>query len=579
MDWRLQVATPANVSVATYGPGQVDGDGGIVSFDSFDVDSAGNCLTMQFSALPSRNAIGPRFIITLQLYDTGSSSWVSVWKGVVTTVGTTRSDRVQSYEALGLKQLMYEAPLERLPYWPFAYLTSTDAADLPDFDISQPLGVADYPGVTRDSDSTPTTGFLIGLTQTNQQTFGDFLDQRAAQVGAFVVPTGDTYVYDGVTFNAGDVVPPVRWGVDETGYFFFRRPFDVTLAIDETDANVSVQWLPISTENALTSPFLVLFPGGPQPNVVTVLRREVSTGGIVYSREFTQNLFDAMVINPSGILYPIAYLAPYVRKAIFITTPLDYMTRGSGTFSANPDWNDLPDGTDGDLTTYASVDPAAAVAHAAGSAVDWSDPSVVSLTGASYTYAAVVLWYSSDAPVPIRSFGQSVISGGPPAFTITKTTEVVFEFPATNTDTEIIPRQVVIPIVDTAPFGNSNLDLRSGLNILGVTGLRIYDCAVYNRDFDIVNRVLGSLIKPTQQEAAIVDLQGYQAIATELDIAPGDGGTNVIMPVERIEYTITVEGGIATRYYAGQRYDAGLEDEAAVLDALVRRLTKAQETL
>ena len=579
MQWRLQVATPANVSVATYGPGQVDGDGGIVSFDSFDVDSAGNCLTMQFSALPSRNAIGPRYIITLQLYDTGTSSWVSVWKGVVTTVGTTRSDRVQVYEALGLKQRMYEAPLERLPYWPFAYLTSTDAADLPDFDVSQPLGLSDYPGVTRDADSTPTTGFSIGLTQTNQQTFGDFLDERAAQVGAFVVPPSDTYVYDGVTFNAGDVVPPVRWGVDATGYFFFRRPFDVTLAMDETDPNVSVEWLPISTENVTTSPFLVLFPGGPQPNVVTVLRRSVQTGTGAFSREFTQNLFDAMVIRPSDSLVPVAYQHPAIQKAIFITNPLDYMTRGSATFSANPDWDDLADGTDGDLTTYASVYAGAAVNHAAGSAVDWSDPSVISLTGASYTLAAVVLWYSSDAPVPVRSFGQSVISGGPPAFTITNTTEVVFEFPATNTDTEIIPRQVVIPIVQTAPFGNSNFDPRGGLNILGVTGLRIYDCAVYNRDFDIVNRVLASLASAPQQEAAIVDLQGYQAIATELDIAPGDGGTNVIMPVERIEYRLTVEGGIATRYYAGQRYDADMEAESIVIESLVRRLTKARETL
>jgi hypothetical protein len=155
----------------------------------------------------------------------------------------------------------------------------------------------------------------------------------------------------------------------------------------------------------------------------------------------------------------------------------------------------------------------------------------------------------------------------------------VFEFPATNTDTEIIPRQVVIPIVQTAPFGNSNFDPRGGLNILGVTGLRIYDCAVYNRDFDIVNRVLASLASAPQQEAAIVDLQGYQAIATELDIAPGDGGTNVIMPVERIEYRLTVEGGIATRYYAGQRYDADMEAESIVIESLVRRLTKARETL
>lgn len=577
MQWRLQVSTPANVSVATYGPGQVDGDGGIVAIDAFDVDSAGNCLTMQFRALPSRNAISARSIVTLQTFDTSTSSWVSRWKGVVSTLGTTRSDEVQQYEALGMKQMFYEAPLRTLPYWPFAYLTSADAADLPAFTVSQPAGVSPYPGVTRDADSTPTTGFTIGLVQTNVQTFGEFLDERAAQVGSFIVPVSDTYTYDGVTFSAGDVVPPVRWGVDATGYFFFWRPFDVSLAIDESDIDVQIDWLPISTENQFTFPYLVLFPGGPQANIVTVLRREQSTGSIVYLREFTQNAFSPMVIPPSFDVFPNAYDPPYIQQAIFITNPLDYMTRLSGAFNANANWTNLANGTDGNLTTYANVNSGAAVAHASGSSVDWSDPSVIQLDSVSFTNAAIVLWYSSDAPVPIRTFGSAVIALG--GSTITNTTEVVREFPATNTDTEIIPRQVVIPIVRVAPFSNVVDDEQQALNILGVTGLRIYDCAVYQRDFDVVTRVFESLIKPIRQEAAVVNVRGFHPIATELDITPGDAGTNVVMPVERIEYRITTEDGVQTRYYAGQRYDANLETESIVLDALIRRLTKTQERL
>ncbi len=577
MQWRLQVATPANVSAATYGPGQVDGDGGIIAIDAFDVDNAGNCLTMQFRALPTRNIITPRSIVTLQTFDTSTSSWVSRWKGVVATLGTTRSDRVQQYEALGMKQLFYEAPLRTLPYWPYAYLSSADAADLPAFSVSQPAGVSAYPGVTRNSDSTPTTGFTIGLTQTNVQTFGEFLDERAAQVGSFIVPVSDTYTYDGVTFSAGDVVPPVRWGVDATGYFFFWRPFDVSVAIDETDADVQIDWLPISTENQFTFPYLVMFQGGPQANIVTVLRREESTGSITYLREFTQNAFSAMVIAPSQLTFPNAYDPPHIQKAIFITNPLDYMTRLGGSFDANGDWVDLADGTDGDLTTYASVNAGVAVPHAAGSAVDWSDPSVIQLDNVSFNNAAIVLWYSSDAPVPFRTFGSTTISLG--GSTITRTTEVVREFPATNTDTEIIPRQVVIPIVRVAPFSNTVLDEQGALNILGVTGLRIYDCAVYQVDTEVTTRVFDNLIKPIQQEAAVVNVRGFHPIATELDITPGDGGTNVVMPVERIEYRITTEDGVQTRYYAGQRYDADLQTESIVLDALIRRLTKTRERL
>lgn len=572
MQWRLQVATPANVSVATYGPSQVDGDGGIVSFDGFDVDSAGNCLTMQFQALPSRNAIGPRYIITLQLYDTGTSSWVNAWKGVVTTVGTTRSDRVQTYEALGLKQRMYEAPIVRLPYWPYASLTSTDAADLPAFSLTGPLGVTVYPGVTRDSDSTPTTGFSIGTAQTDFQIFGDFLDQRAAQVGAFIVPASETYTYDGVTFNAGEVVPPVRWGVDADGYFFFRRVFDSSLAVDETDPNVSVEWQPVSTENQFTFPYLVLFAGGPQANVVTVLSREATSSTTV---DMTGNAFGALSLQPTTAVFPGVSDAPLIQKVITVTNPLDYYIRRSESFAANADWNDLADGTDGDLTTYASVYAGAAVAHATGQAVDWSDPSVIEIDAEAGD--VIVLWYSSDAPVPILRTGSKSASIGPTTYTWTN--EVVYEFPATNTDTEIIPRQVVIPLNPPAPATSNTIDPVQFIKILGVTGLRIYDCAMFEVDTDVRDRVFQSLIKPLQQEAAIVDLQGYQGIATELDIAPGDGGTNVIMPVERVEYRITIDGGVTTRYYAGQRYDADLEAEAIVLDALVRRLTQTKETL
>jgi hypothetical protein len=579
MQWRLQVATPNNTAVATYGPNQTDGDGGIVSIDSFDVDSAGNCLTMQFQALPSRNAIGPRYIITLQLYDTTSSSWVSVWKGVATTIGTTRSDRVQTYEALGLKQRMYEAPIVRLPYWPDARSSSTDAADLPLFANTRPIGATSYPGVTRDANSTPLTGFSIGIAQTDFQIFGEFLDQRAGQVGAFIVPPSETYVYDGLTFNAGEVVPPVRWGVDATGYFFFRRVFDTPLGIDETDANVSIEWRPVSTENQFTYPYLLLFPGGPQPNILTVLAREERTGSNPYFAEMTRNAFGALYAIPTLNIFPNVNDAPLIQKVIEVSNPLDYYVRRVESFAANANWNNLADGTDGDLTSFANVSSGAAVAHAAGSAVNWSDPSVIEMDIATTFPASnvVVLWYSSDSPMPILTKGSFTLTAG--GTTTTRTNEIVYEFPATNTSTEIIPRQVVIPLNPPAPAATGTIDPRDKMKILGVTELRIYDCAIFELNVDVRNRVMESLIKPLQQEAAIVDVQGYQPIATELDIAPGDGGTNVLMPVERIEYSITIEGGIATRYYAGQRYDAGLEDEAAVLDALVRRLTKSRETL
>jgi len=575
MVWRLQVATPANVSIAMYGPGQVDGDGGITSIDSFDLDGSGNCLSMQFRALPSRNAITPRSIVTLQLWDASINDWVNRWRGVVTTLGTARSDRVQAYEALGMKQMFYEAPLRSLPYWPLPQDASLDAADLPPFSVSQPLGSTPYAGVTRDANSTPFTGFQIGLKQTDFEHFGEFLDERAAQVGAFVVPYGETYFYDGRYFFDGDIVPAVKWGVDAEGYFFFRRPIEDTLVVDEADPDVAVDWLPISTEDKVTYADLVLFRGGPQPNVLTVLRRSERTGTGPFFREMTANRFGGLAIGPRADVYPDAFVPPIISKAIFVDNPLDYFTRLSRSFAANGNWDNLANATDGNLTTFANVQVAAEVPRAAGTSVDWSDASVIEIT-ANYQQV-VVLWYSSDAPLAVSTYGS--VSSVLPGSTTTNTVEVVYEFPATNTDTEIIPRQVVIPLLSTAPFATTLLDFYSVVRILGVTGLRIYDCGVFEVDLEIRDRVFESILQPLREEAAVVDIRGFGPIVTNVEIEPGDGSANVLMPVERVEYRLSVDDGIATRYYAGQRYGAELQAQAAVINALVRRLTKTEDRL
>lgn len=834
--WRLVVNDATNVAVATYGPGQVDGDGGIVGLPSFDLDPSGNCISLTFDAVAKRNAIVPRSIITLERYD--GSTWVAWWKGMVTTVGTTRSDQVQRYAALGLKQYYYERVL-RTPRWPEQPDVSTDAANIPDSGAMH----ADIYGVTRTAASTPTLGFNIGVVLPYRQMFGEFLDQRANQVGSFIVPTAETYTYDGVTYNAGDTVPATVWGVNADGLFFFRRTLASSVAVTEADPEVEITWAPKSTEGkANTIDFTIIADTDRERLLASKAQQQYSGppgyfGGSWVSTE--QTFVPLSAREPSSnATYPV------IERRFQSRNPLDFVKRNSITFNANTLWSNLSNATDSDPLTYAAFggtftpitatggtvtdvgdfrihtftsggtftvtavgsnpdaeylivaggggggtsnsgaasgggaggmqvgtatvtatsytitvgaggngavfgtpitnaqkgsnssafgvtaegggrgtqgtdtgksggsgsgaaresssagttaggagnagegndggdastvgsiatrDAAAGGGGAGGTAPSVSATSVAdaagagglglesTISGSAVTYATggagrvasgggtsgaantgnggegaigggnggaggsgiVIIRYRNVAPTYSRAIGTpfdftspsiiSTSSGGsgtgayviryasdepvaiaikrtyptitgtiivPPStgFTIKLNSEVFYEYPATNTDSEIRVQQIIVPHL--APVGLQSNALGSNtLYIFGVTGLRIYDAAFYNIDADIITRVAEGLIQDPNSEAAVVDVQGYQPLATEVEITAIDSPSPIVMPVERIEYAITSNDGIVTRYYAGQKFDPDLQVEAAVIDGTIRRLTGALDTL
>lgn len=837
MDWRLLVNDASDAPVFEYGPNGADGSGGLVGFPSFDIDVSGNCITMSFTAVPKLANILPRDLLTLERYDTSTSAWVPWWKGVVTTAGTTLSDEPQQYQALGLKQIFYERVL-LTNRWPAPPALSTDAANLPDFVTA----ITTIPAITTDSTSAPDLNLQVGVALPNRQSFGDFLDARARQVGSFIVPVSESYEYDGVTFAAGDVVPEVRWGVDSTGRFFFRR-FGVNefpqIQLDEDDPNVEVTWSPYTSEGKSNSFTFVLLAGVDRERLLSARVNQSYSGPPEFDQSFVSS---EQTFIPYTDFGPVPLPNdPIVEQTINVENPIDYMARQTMTFLSNDLWSDIPDATDGDVNTFAqygqtftaitasggtettvgdfkvhtftsggtftvsnvgsnpeveylivaggggggytTVSPGSGVSpgggaggmlsgnatvtatsytitvgagglgqtsstastaggnssafsitasgggraasvrdgfdggsgggargligqgsgdggdgiagqgnnggnagtaispvayssaaggggagaaaarsneanratpgglglastisgsavtyatggdaqngagggadgaantgdggaggvdtdggdggsgiviiryritdpepqRAAGSFFDFGSPAILESDPVGTGAGAFVIWYSSDTPVAFairRSenlTGNTAIGSVIYSYSFQTTMELQFEYPATNTDTEIRPRQIVLPAL--APTTMGRVDLNGGgssiLYILGSSNLRIHDCAFYQSDPEVIQRVAESLVREPIQDAAVVTVNGYEPIASSIEVNSIASGA-VTMDVERVEYVLTVDSGVQTRFYAGQRFDSSMTTESIVLNNLVRRLTSTKDSV
>jgi hypothetical protein len=383
MRWKLVVSSSTDVPIYEYGPEGIDGHGGLIGFPNFDIDASGNCLTMSFSAVPSLANIRPRDYLTLYRYDAIAEDWVPWWKGVVTIAGTDRSDEPQDYQALGLKQIFYERVLNA-NRWPAPPALSVDAASVP----SITTDITAIPGVTVDGTSFPTLGFSLGVALPGRETFGDFLDARARLVGQFVVPTGETYEYDGVTFSAGDVVPEVRWGVDATGRFFFRRVGvndAPTLTLDEDDPEVRVDWSPFISEGKSNSFTFVLLGGVERERLLSSKVTQSYSGPSGFDQSYTsteQTFIPYSVVGPA-----VTPADPVVEEPVNVTSPLDYMSRSSMSFKANETWSDLSNATNNNLANFAQFgEPFTAITASGGTETTVGDYQIHTFTaGGTFT--------------------------------------------------------------------------------------------------------------------------------------------------------------------------------------------------
>lgn len=131
------------------------------------------------------------------------------------------------------------------------------------------------------------------------------------------------------------------------------------------------------------------------------------------------------------------------------------------------------------------------------------------------------------------------------------------------------------PLGPDVPAGNL---LSPVLTVNVLDGDRIYLCQMYTPEVDTGGELSEALaqayLREPEADAAEVHLMGQLGPVTPtLTVTPLDG-VAVDVPVERIEYSLTNEEGLVTRYYLGQAFNAELMSQAVVLERLAKRAVK-----
>lgn len=269
-NWQLIIYGTDGTQIASYNSG-IDGSAGIVA----RVQWNGNYDTMSFTGLPKllpemQHGRGIEWRVG------GSNpTFETVFTGYMVQVGSSKSDEVAEYRALGHSHRLYRTvnPL-RIIYSAdvaaMAYQVATAA-------INQIVPVA-VSGTQFDA-----IGAVGGDYIPRLETFGKTLDALAAMCPAFVVPAGETYQYAGTTFNAGETVPAATWRISErNNVLWFGRPvgtrymttaLTAQVTLNESDAGTDVTWLPSSSEDAVDIVYARIFDTPSQAVEATVRQR------------------------------------------------------------------------------------------------------------------------------------------------------------------------------------------------------------------------------------------------------------------------------------------------------------------
>jgi hypothetical protein len=538
----------------------------LFSVDSYDVAPDGNCFEATFRLPPKGLSftIAPRDVVTIETRPDSSSSWVARYRGYVALAGNPRSDNVETYRLVGLKQRLFEVVLYTGAQ--SAIITSDDVADMANAAFDAALAGLAFPGIVGvdiNSFDAPSLSFTAGDRITQLETVGSALDALAGSVGRFVVPTGDTYTYDGVTYSGGDIVPPVTWGVNASGETFFRRPIANIANISEDDINVDVTYPALSAEEVVDTPVLVYYPGMDLSEATRFQLRNLATDEVTPLAA----VFQPWVYNVASadskmrvvqLPNPEAYLLDATTEYAVLT---DTLFEGFKAYDGNP--ATFATGTDGELLQFRRLTPNLAVAAVALriDAEFGDDIGVEFRSQYSYTQGGQSRLYEFTwRPTATEEIGA--------------VTRLRVTFPI------LLPVQLQSLLLDnsiTLNLDRHNINIVPGPNGNGGTA-KIYDFRVFlhvlSGNTTLADQLLQSYRVPLINEVSTVKIFGEEPIRTGIVLSPLIG-SSFDVPVERVQYSITTAEGVTTTYHAGQAFDGELVSERVVLEGLARRAVRS----
>jgi hypothetical protein len=542
--YRVNVYAQDGTLKGTYTPSDPFGELG-----EFSIDRGGSCGEANFNLLQSGIPVDLRDIVEVETSDDGVS-FAALYLGAVVQLPNARTDDLGTVRCIGLKQRMYEVTVLE-PRLASADVAAVFAAGVAGVNLPE--------GVTFSSGDAPTLGFTIGERFPKYESFGALADALAGFVGGFTVPTATTYTYDSVTFNAGDFVPGVVWGVNADGDLFFRRPIGTPKAVDENDLDTRVEWLPVEAE------------------------KFVNRVNVVYATAFDLELFTRVSItgttgagdqyqpDPLPIIrtFSAAGVTNDTAAALTVQTddPLAIMTQ-SPTLGYDTDgtvWTNPGNMVDNNPATFGE--------RLGGAGVYFRAEAFSSSTtgiGDGFDQGILIFRYSSIADV---NFELTLYTG-----LINQNVLFTGVLPATG-DLDVVeqvgllvasPKELAIELL---PAG-----LASEIYFFTSDDIRIYLAQAFRPDVDSGatrdRRFAESFFTVVKSTASTVRVTGIEPLANSVTITPLTGGA-VTAPVERVGYSLTTSEGAQTTYYVDHAFAADEESQRVMLERLARRAVQA----
>jgi hypothetical protein len=555
--WRIQQYDAVGVSVKTIGM-----TAPIQSFNSLRLRGDGSCEEGSFTALVSALDINPRDILVIEASE-DNSSWTPIYSGVVTSPGAKRSFDVSQVLMVGLNKRISEVVVDEQTY------ASNDLAV-----VVRSIAQSFLPdGVIYDAALIPDVNFTIGVVKTQFNYLNDIFTTLAQTAPGFVVPVGQTYTYDGITYEEFETVPPMTWGVLPNRKFFFKRVTGISSYIEEVD-DVKIEYDAPSAEDICTRVIFYAVDG--------VTFRD----GIAISKPNLVNLYGEVskVLTVSAgpeIVDTISSISTVGTLSVGANGQTNFngleATNNSGsswTTYTNSVASYLSDNNSAtrvrlriDTERIGSTDSYSVVGFPYGMRVSLSaNKFVESITIKGKTFE------DGDAPLSPRGlrivtrrfdsatgiatpFANSTTntSGSPTTFDLT--IPIAAEASAIDVMIEILA--VVIPPIGQTSPGFSFYDAYIELETLQIVTRPLL--------FNAADRIAESLFKAPVLERVEIQKPGVEPPVPKVNVE-FLSTSPATLDVAEIEYSITTQGGFETMFRLGQGINAELLAQAALIN-------------
>lgn len=555
--WRIGMQNADGTHKAT-----LDADDAVVSLNGFSLNPAGGCEEGSFTVIPSLVNVLPRDVVMVQVSYDAFATVRTLYKGSVVLSGDPRGDEPHEVRTVGLHQRLYEVPLT-MPVIP----GDLDVAEMAYNVANGILTAGDMPvGITH-LEGFEVTGFRVGDRYPNYETFGAFLDAMSVLAGPFIVPPGETYSYGGRTWSAGETVPGATWGVNPSGGLYFYRPAAPLLTYHESDRRVRARWGSIAAEDVVNAPTLMYLNG-------------ISDLAVAHYRWYAPIRSLVQAANPVPVVRTLGSgaslpAAQRIGRVVEVDNPLDFMAEAALSVDFDGFWSNLGNAIDGDPSTYAEAAtsiPTMAVGEFLAGA-----PAAPGATGAIEGILMV-----DYMPVSDGQFNRVSANDLTVYFTWRDaSSQSLYESALRLSDALANQRSVMyLPVVrpaDLIEAGDPAVDTLL-VSVAATALLRLYEVKLYTPDSDhpglFASRALAQSVESLPASAVMsVEYDGLGPVGDRMVFVPQQGAVMSGLNVERIDFSLTVEGGAVTVYEIGQPFDGDLLVEKAVLEKLSQSAT------